>query len=139
MQRGTVERNSAPPPPPTSETASRSEDAPEYFSEEEEEESLLHSQTAMATATRAEVHWDEASTDGEESEEGLEMTEGEDDMEQIALSIARSHGRGLYFARKIITWELSRRDHNKSLARAVRGSNAGPWASGPARLWTGRG
>ena len=30
---------------------------------------------------RAEVHWDEASTDGEESEAGLEMTEGEDNVE----------------------------------------------------------
>ena len=30
---------------------------------------------------RAEVHWDEASADGEESEEGLEMTEGEDNVE----------------------------------------------------------
>ena len=28
-----------------------------------------------------EVHWDEASTDGEESEEELEMTEGEDNVE----------------------------------------------------------
>ena len=44
---------------------------------EEEEESLLHPQTAAATAG-AEVHWDEESTDGEEPEEELE---GEDYVE----------------------------------------------------------
>ena len=43
------------------------------------EESLLHLQTAAAIA-RAEVHWDDASSDGEESEEELEMTEGEDNV-----------------------------------------------------------
>ena len=41
------------------------------------EESLLHLQTAAATP-RAEVHWDEASTDGEEAEE---EPESEDDVE----------------------------------------------------------
>ena len=47
---------------------------------DEEEGSLLRPQTAAATS-RAEVRWDEASTDEEESEEELEMTEGEDDVE----------------------------------------------------------
>ena len=37
------------------------------------EESLLRSQTAATTA-RAEVHWDEAGTNKEESEEDLETT-----------------------------------------------------------------
>ena len=58
-----------PAPSPASETAVG------YHLEEEleeEEESLT---------ARAEVHWDEASTDGEESEEELEMTEGEDNVE----------------------------------------------------------
>ena len=44
---------------------------------EEEEKSLLHPPTAV----RADVYCDETSTDGEESEEVLEMTEGEDDVE----------------------------------------------------------
>lgn len=43
------------------------------------EESLLRSLTAATTA-RTEVHWDEAGTNGE-SEEELEMTEGEDNVE----------------------------------------------------------
>ena len=43
---------------------------------EEEEESLLRPQAAAATAG-AEVHWDEASMDGEEPEAELE---GEDDV-----------------------------------------------------------
>ena len=37
-------------------------------------------QTAAATA-RGEIHWDEASTDGEELEEELEMTEGKENVE----------------------------------------------------------
>ena len=41
---------------------------------------MLHPQTAAATA-RGEVHWDEESTVGVESEEELEMTEGEDNVE----------------------------------------------------------
>ena len=45
-----------------------------------EEGSLLNLQTATATA-RAEIHWDEASTYGGKSEEELEMTEGEDNVE----------------------------------------------------------
>ena len=64
-----MERNPAPPPPlPASETAA----LPEAEELEEVEESL---------PARAEVHWDEASTEGEESEEELEMTEGEDNVE----------------------------------------------------------
>ena len=43
---------------------------------EEEEESLLHWQTAASL--RGDVHWDEQSPDGEESEEGLGVTEGGD-------------------------------------------------------------
>ena len=50
------------------------------FELEEKEESLLRLQTATAAA-RAEVHWDEASTDGEESDEELGMTKGEDNVE----------------------------------------------------------
>ena len=46
---------------------------------------------------RAEVHCDEASTDGEESEEELEMTEGEDNVELGGNS-------GLYYA---ITGDVS--------------------------------
>ena len=57
-----------PPPPPPSETTA----LPEAVEIEEVEESL---------PARAEVHWDEASTDGEELEEELEMTEGEDNVE----------------------------------------------------------
>ena len=53
---------------------------PRYSELEKEEGFLLRPQTATANA-RAEVHWDEASTDGEESEEGLEMTEVEDNVE----------------------------------------------------------
>ena len=45
---------------------------------------------------RAEVHWDEASTDGEESEEELEMTEDEDNVEL-------SGNSGLYY---IITGDI---------------------------------
>ena len=41
---------------------------------------MLHPQTTAAAA-RAEVRWDGASTDDEESEEELEMTEGEDNVE----------------------------------------------------------
>ena len=55
-----MERNSA---PPAFETAA----PPEALKLEEEEESLLHPQAAAATAG-AEVHWDEASPVGEESE-----------------------------------------------------------------------
>ena len=44
---------------------------------EGEEESLLHWQKAA----RAEAHWDETGTDGEESEGELEMTEGEHNVE----------------------------------------------------------
>ena len=40
---------------------------------------MLYLWTAAATA-RAEVIWDEASTDGEVSEEELEVTEGEDNV-----------------------------------------------------------
>ena len=36
----------------------------------------------------------------------MSQQEGET-REQMALYIARSHGRGLYFARKIIAWERS--------------------------------
>ena len=57
-----------PLPPPPSETTA----LPEAVELEGVEESL---------PARAEVHWDEASTDGEESEEELEMTEGEDNVE----------------------------------------------------------
>ena len=54
---------------------------PRYSLElEEEKESLLHLQAATTTA-RAEIHWDEASTDGEESDEELGMTKGEDNVE----------------------------------------------------------
>ena len=64
-----MERNTAPPPPPpASETAA----LPEAEELEEVEESL---------PARVEVHWDEAITEGEESEEELEMTEGEDNVE----------------------------------------------------------
>ena len=58
--------SSALPLPPTSETTALPE-AGYYLEEEleEEEESLT---------AKAEVHWDEASTDGEESEEESEMT-----------------------------------------------------------------
>ena len=42
---------------------------------------------------RAEVHWDEASTDGEESEVELEMTEGEDNVE------LGGSNSGLYYAK----------------------------------------
>ena len=51
---------------------------------------MLRPQTAAATA-RAEVRWDEASTDEEESEEELEMTEGED-------NVRLSGNLGLYCA-----------------------------------------
>ena len=54
-------RDPVPSSPPASETAA----LPEAEELEEIEESL---------PTRAEVNWDEASTDGEESEEELEMT-----------------------------------------------------------------
>ena len=63
-----MERNPAPPPPPASETVA----LPEAEELEEVEESL---------PARAEVYWDEAGTDGEEAEEELEMTEGEDNVE----------------------------------------------------------
>ena len=56
--------SSTPPPPPASETAAPPEAG--YYLEgefEEEEESLT---------ARVEVHWGEASTDGEELEEELE-------------------------------------------------------------------
>ena len=59
---------------------------------EEEEESLPYPQTPAAAATAgAEVHWDEACTDGEELEEELEMIEDEDNVELIGNS-------GLYCA-----------------------------------------
>ena len=49
---------------------------------------MLYPQTLAAAATaRAEVHWDEASTDEEESEEVLEMTEGEDNVELSGNSV----------------------------------------------------
>ena len=56
---------------------------PRYSELEEEEEYILHRQPEATTGNaRAEVHWDEASsTDGEESEEELEMTEDEDNVE----------------------------------------------------------
>ena len=75
-----MERNLALPPPPASESETAA--LPEAEELEEVEESL---------PTRAEVHWDEASTDGEESEEELEMTEGEDNVELDGNS-------GLYYA-----------------------------------------
>ena len=45
----------------------------------EEEGFLLHWQTAA----RAEVHWEEATMDGEEPEEELEMIEGEGDWDWV--------------------------------------------------------
>ena len=64
--------SSAPPSPPASETAAPPE-AGYYLKEElEEEEEPLDA--------RAEVYWDEANTDREESEGELEMTEGEDNV-----------------------------------------------------------
>ena len=75
-----MERNSATPPPPSRLQHHRGL-WPGYSLElGGEEESLLHPQTAAATA-RGEVHWDEESTDGAESEEELEMTEGENNVE----------------------------------------------------------
>ena len=67
-----MERYLAPLPLPASEPAAPPEAG--YYLEELEEE-------GESLTARAEVHWDEASTDGEESEEGLEMTEGEDNVE----------------------------------------------------------
>ena len=68
-----TERNSASLPLPAFETAT----PPEALEElEEEEEFLMY----LQPATRAEVYWDVASTDDEESEEELEMTEGEDNV-----------------------------------------------------------
>ena len=58
-----IERNTASPPSPASESETAA--LPEDEELKEVEESL---------PARAEVHWDEASTDGEESEEELEMT-----------------------------------------------------------------
>ena len=51
-----------------------------YLEIEEEEESWLRPQTAVVTP-RAGAHWDGASTDGEELEEELEMSEGEHNVE----------------------------------------------------------
>ena len=60
-----------PDPQPASDTAAPPEAGYSLKEElEEEEEFLLHPRTAA----RAEVHWDEASTDGEESEGELEVT-----------------------------------------------------------------
>ena len=67
-QRRITEKGSVLPPPGY------------YLEIEEEEESWLHPQTAVVTP-RAGAHWDEASTDGEESEEELEMSEGEHNVE----------------------------------------------------------
>ena len=75
-----MERNPAPPPPPASESETAA--LPEDEELEEVEESL---------PARAEVHWDKASTDEEESEEELEMTEGEDNVEL-------GRNSGLYYA-----------------------------------------
>ena len=76
-----MEKNPAPPSPPASESETGALPGAEEL--EEVEESL---------PARAEVHWDEASTDGEESEEELEMTEGEDNVE------LHGSNSGLYYA-----------------------------------------
>ena len=70
-----MESNSAPPPLPASEPAVPPEAG--YYLEEE----LEGSEEEESLTARAEVHWDEASTDGEVSEEELEMTEGEYNVE----------------------------------------------------------
>ena len=63
------------PPPPSSETATPPEPGHPLKEPEESEGSVLHWQTAAVTAClRADVRWDEQSTDGEGSEEDLEMT-----------------------------------------------------------------
>ena len=54
---------------------------------------------------RAEVHWDEASTDGEESEEELKMTEGEDNVELDG-------NLGLYCAKTGDEWVLQCRQQH---------------------------
>ena len=76
-----MEKNPAPPSLPASESETAA--LPEAEELEEVEESL---------PARAEVHWDEASTDGEESEEELEMTEGKDNVE------LGGSNSGLYYA-----------------------------------------
>ena len=62
-----MESSALPPPPLAASEAAAPPEAGYYLEEElgREEESLT---------ARAEIHWDEASTDGEESEEELEMT-----------------------------------------------------------------
>lgn len=60
---------SIPPPSPSSETARPPKPGHSLKEPEEEEESLLHWQTAAVTISlRADVGWDEQSTDEEESE-----------------------------------------------------------------------
>ena len=56
-----------------------SEDMCSVYSLEDQE--LGEEEESWQTAARAEAHWDEAGTDGEESEEDLEITEGEDNVE----------------------------------------------------------
>ena len=77
-----MERSSVPPPLPASEPASAAPPEAGYYLEEEVEDS----EEEESLTARAEVHWDEASTDGEVSEE-LEMTEGEDNMELMPMGL----------------------------------------------------
>ena len=76
-----MEKNPAPPFLPASELETAALPGAEEL--EEVEESL---------PARTEVHWDEASIDGEESEEELEMTKGEDNVE------LGGSNSGLYYA-----------------------------------------
>lgn len=79
-----IERNSVSVPPPSPASKTTTPPDPGYSLKEElegGEESFLHCQTA--SGLRADVHWDEQSTDGKESEEELEMARAEDNVEFV--------------------------------------------------------
>ena len=60
---------------------------------------------------------------------------GKEIREQTALYVARSHGSGLYFARKIIASELSSRENAIQRQLAVREWQAGATEGERNRLW----
>ena len=70
-----------------------------YYLEEELEEK------EESLTARAGIHWDEASADGEGSEEELEMTEGEDNMELLRTASYLYH----YEADSIVQYCCSRK------------------------------